>query len=191
MIGRASATLGSRSLQMLYNALVLPHLQYCLMVWGDFSEGMNKTLGAGLQRHQKKILGMIEGTRGRYHADPVFYKLGILKIEDIYKQQLRVHAWQFANEKLPANQANMLCKVRDSHKYRTRASERGLILCSTQDQRSIKYRLPKVWQSTPLETREAGTLQGLKRKSKLAFLSQYGSFSCTTRDCYVCRRNVE
>ena len=191
VIGRASATLGSSSLQMLYNALVLPHLQYCLMVWGDFSEGMNKTLGAGLLRHQKKILGMIEGTRGRYHADPVFHKLGILKIEDIYKQQLRVHAWQFANEKLPTNQADMLRKVRDSHKYGTRASERGLILCSTQDQRSIKYRLPKEWQSTPLETREAGTLQGLKKRSKLAFLSQYGSFSCTTRDCFVCRRNVE
>ena len=39
VLGRAGAVLGGRALLSLYNGLVLPHLQYCLMVWGDFQGG--------------------------------------------------------------------------------------------------------------------------------------------------------
>ena len=45
VLGRASAVLGGGSLLSLYNGLVLPHLQYCLMVWGDFQGCGNVTLG--------------------------------------------------------------------------------------------------------------------------------------------------
>ena len=34
VLGRAAGVLGRGSLLLLYNGLVLPHLQYCLMVWG-------------------------------------------------------------------------------------------------------------------------------------------------------------
>ena len=108
VIGRVRTALGGRSVQNLYNALILPHLQYCLIVWGDFQEGKNKKLGDDLLKYQKRIVGMIEGAQGRYHADPGFCKHGILKIDDLYKQQLRVHAWQFSRNLLPKNQAAML-----------------------------------------------------------------------------------
>ena len=36
VLGRAGAVLGGNSVLSLYNGLVLPHLQYSLMVWGDF-----------------------------------------------------------------------------------------------------------------------------------------------------------
>ena len=45
VLGRASGVLGGRSLLSLYNGLILPHLQYCLMVWGDFQGRNNVTLG--------------------------------------------------------------------------------------------------------------------------------------------------
>ena len=45
VIGRVRAVLGGESVLKLYNALVLPHLQYCLLVCGDFAEGRNKTIG--------------------------------------------------------------------------------------------------------------------------------------------------
>ena len=80
VIGRVRAAMGGRALHMLYNALILPHLQYCLMVWGDFQEGKNKKFGEGLLKHQKRIVGMIEGITGKYHANPGFSRLGILKI---------------------------------------------------------------------------------------------------------------
>ena len=113
------------------------------MVWGDFQEGKNKTLGEELLRYQKKIMGMIEGHTGRFHADKVFCKLGILKVDDIYRHQLRIHAWKFSKDKLPESQTSMFSLVRNTHSYGTRASGRGLISYSAQDQRSIGYRIPK------------------------------------------------
>ena len=78
VLGRAGAALGGRSLLSLYNGLVLPHLQYCLMVWGDFQEGRNVTLGSSLLRLQKRFAGLVAGRTGRYHADPLFAQHAML-----------------------------------------------------------------------------------------------------------------
>ena len=118
VLGRVRYSLGGESVLKLYNALVLPHLQYCLLVWGDFEEGRNKLLGESLLKYQKRFMGIISGKRGVYHSDPIFSQYGLLKIDDLYKQQLRVYAWKFFRGKLPESQAAMLCKVSDTHTTR-------------------------------------------------------------------------
>ena len=87
----------------LYNGLVLPHLQYCLMVWGDFRGARNATLGDSLLRYQKRFAGLVAGRTERYHADPLLSEFGMLKVGDLYRQQLRVHTWRFWNGRLPVN----------------------------------------------------------------------------------------
>ena len=57
VLGRASGVLGGRSLLSLYNGLILPHLQYCLMVCGDFQGCRNVTLGNALLQYQKRAAG--------------------------------------------------------------------------------------------------------------------------------------
>ena len=191
VLGRIRTTIGGSSLHKLYNALVLPHLQYCLMVWGDFQEGKNKTQGEKLLKYQKTIMSMIEGSGRRNHSEPIFYELGILKIDDLYRQQLRIHAWKFSRGMLPENQRAMLCMVRDTHNYETRASGNRLLSYSTQDQRCIGYRLPREWQSTPSDVREASGLQLMKKRSKQHFLLKYSFFECSTQNCFICSRSAE
>ena len=119
--------MSSGSLLSLYNALVLPHLQYCLMVWGDFKGGRNLTVGGALLRYQKRFAGLVAGKRGRYHADPLLAQHGMLKVEDLYRQQLRVHAWRFWRGRLPENQAAMLGRIDGVHGYGTRAARGGAL----------------------------------------------------------------
>ena len=183
VLGRARAVLGAGSLLSLYNGLVLPHLQYCLMVWGDFREGRNATLGASLLGYQKRVAGMVGGRTGRYHADPILAEWGMLKIGDLYRQQLRVHAWRYWNGRLPEGQAAMLGRVRDVHGHATRAAGAGLFL-STRDHRSVGYRVPKEWATVPEALRGAGTLATFKRTSRAGFLAGYGAFRCG--GCWVC-----
>jgi hypothetical protein len=87
VLGRAGADLSEHLLISLYNSMVLPHLQYCLMVWGNFEADRNKAQGETLLKLQKRFVGLISGKSGRYHVDPLtlFAKYGILKVGDLYR----------------------------------------------------------------------------------------------------------
>ena len=159
IMGRASGVLNGGLLLSLYNGMVLPHLQYCLMVWGDFEAGRNKTRGEALLRLQKRFVGLMAGKRGIYHADPLFARFGVLKVGDLYRQQVRVHAWQFWNGRLPENQAAMLGRCGDVHGHSTRSARSGLYI-STRDHRSVGYRVPKEWGTLSEEQRGMGLLVG-------------------------------
>ena len=185
VLGRASAVLGRHSLQMLYNAMVLPHLQYCLMVWGDFQGNQNRQLGDRLLKLQKSYAGLIAGRKGRYHSDPIFAELGMLKVDDLYRQQLRIHAWKFWNERLPESQGRVLSRVSDRHGYNTRSAEHGISF-TMQDHKSIGYRVPKEWDSLRKEVREVKSLPGFKKSSKKDFIAKYNAFKCVDKSCFIC-----
>ena len=109
----------------------------------------------------------------------------MLKVGDLYRQQLRVHAWQFWNGRLPGNQAAMLSRVGAVHTHATRSAGAGLFV-STRDHGSIGYRVPKEWASLTEGQRGVGSLAGFKRRSRDGFLGAYGAFACRDRGCYVC-----
>ena len=185
VLGRAQPVLGGGLIKMLYNALVLPHLQYCLLIWGDFEEGRNKKIGESLLKCQKRLVGLMAEKTGKYHADPVFSHLGILKIGDLYKLQLRVYAWQFMKGLLPESQGAILSKTSEVHGHNTRSA--GVdIYVSTQDQRSIGNRIPREWRLIPDEIKKISSLNAFKRKSKGEFIANYKSFRCNVDNCYVC-----
>ena len=183
VLGRAGSSLGGRSLLSLYNALVLPRLQYCLMAWGDFREGRNLTLGESLARYQKRCVRLIAGVGSRSHADPLLAEYGVLKVGDLYRQQLRVHAWRFWKGRLPPNQSAMLGRVGDVHRHATRSAVSGLFL-STRDHRSVGYRIPKEWATVSEVQRGVGSLGAFKRGSRAGFLAGYRAFRCG--GCRVC-----
>ena len=185
VVGRVSTTLNGRSLKTLYNGIVLPHLQYCLIVWGDFVGGRNKTLAGSLLKYQKKFVGMMSGARGRYHSDPLFAENAILKVDDLYRQQLRMYAWKFWNGCLPKGQAAMFQRTTERHGYVTRSAETGIAI-ETRNQRSIKYRLPKEWSSILEKQRQCSSLNAFKKGSKRQLIEQYTAFECRDIGCMVC-----
>ena len=123
-----------------------------------------------------------------YHADPLLAQHGMLKVEDLYRQQLRVHAWRFWNGRLPENQAAMLGRIEGVHGYGTRSARAGLYL-ATRDHRSVGYRVPKEWATLPEAQRGRGSLAAFKRESRGGFLARYGGFKCEVAGCRVCGRD--
>ena len=59
IIGRARGFMTGPQLLLLYNTMVLPHLQYCLLNWGNFSGDGNSGLRAGLMSLQKSLVRII------------------------------------------------------------------------------------------------------------------------------------
>jgi hypothetical protein len=149
--------------------MVLPHLQYCLMVWGNFEADRNKAQGETLLKLQKRFVGFIAGKGGRYYADPLFAKYGIFKVGDLYWQQLRMHAWKFHNGRLPDSQAAKLARVGESHSYGTQVARSGLVV-STRDRRLVGYRIPTEWGTLTEKQRVVMSIAGFKQSSKGDFL---------------------
>jgi hypothetical protein len=76
MLGRAKADLDEHLFVSLYNNMVLPHLLYCLMVWGNFVADRNKAQGEALLKLQKWFVGLIAGKGGRYHGNALLPSMG-------------------------------------------------------------------------------------------------------------------
>ena len=187
VIGRVSSVLGGNTLRTLYNGLVLPHLQYCLIVWGDFAGGRNKTLADKLLKLQKRFVGMIAETKGRYHSDPLFARFGILKMDDLYRQQLRMYAWRFWKGCLPEGQASLYQRTVNVHEHATRSAGSGISIL-TRDHGSIKYRMPKEWSTISDELKECRSIAAFKGTSKKQLIEQYRVFECRELGCLVCGR---
>ena len=115
----------------------------------------------------------------------LFARFAILKIGDLYRQQLRVHGWKFWNGSLLENRAAMLSRKGDVHGYGTR-SARGGIHVGTRDHRSVGFRVPGEWALLPEGERRVGNLGAFKRGSRAGFLRDYGAFVCGVRECGVC-----
>ena len=141
--------------------------------------------GRALLRYQKRFAGLVAGRRGQYHADPLLAQYSMLKVGDLYRQQLRVHAWRFWHGLLPENQAAMLRRVGDVHGHATRSARAGLHV-STRDHASVGYRVPKEWAGLSGELRGTGSLAAFKRRSRAGFLWEYGVFVCGDGGCGVC-----
>ena len=83
VLKKLQLTVPKNILLSIYNALILPQINCCLLCWGyDTSE---------IFLLQKKAIRIISGANIKSHTEPIFFKLNnLLKIEDIYKSKLLI-----------------------------------------------------------------------------------------------------
>ena len=63
-------------LVMLFNTLILPHINYCILAWGYQSDK--------ILLFQKKCLRVITGSIFFANSDPLFKAIGFLRVEDLF-----------------------------------------------------------------------------------------------------------
>ena len=81
------------TLRILYNSLILPHLQYSILSWG-FKRGR-------LEKLQKRTIRIISNTKYNSHTDPLFKKLNLLKLKDLFELNVLKLFYKFKNNSLP------------------------------------------------------------------------------------------
>ena len=97
IINRSKYFLNKQSMLLLYNALVLPYINYCCLVWGfTFPTYMSK-----IEILQKRVIRIIDEQPRLAHSDPIFKSLNILKLKDIAKQQLTMVMYRKFDGSLP------------------------------------------------------------------------------------------
>ena len=118
MLNRLKHTLPFSALKLLYNSLILPHLQYGILVWGFKHNRVFKL--------QKRAMRIITCSKYNAHTAPIFKSLSLLKVEDIFKISLLKLFWKLKNRKLPSYFTNMfapIAAVAHTHDTRNRLME--------------------------------------------------------------------
>ena len=105
-------------LMLLYNTMVLPHLQYCLINWGNFEGECNRGLRDRLITLQKCFVRIISGAHRKSHSKPLFANLETLRVDDMFTHSVRVFSYQLWKGLLPSEMASFVRKIDHGHSTR-------------------------------------------------------------------------
>ena len=184
-ISRLKRFLPSDILKTIYNALIQPHLNFSILLWGKHTKRISKL--------QKWALRAITCSKYNAHTDPLFKKLNLLKVDDIYKITAIKFYYKFKNGLLPTSFNNIFTYEYTTHTYETRQRN-----CPRPDtprtflaKLTIRYAIPELVNELPsciTDKITTHSIQGLANYSKKYFLNLYKD-RCSIEDCYICEIN--
>ena len=159
--------LSTKSLFMLYNALILPYLNYCNIVWGNCSiTKINQ-----LFLLQKKAIRICSQSNYLDHTNPIFKKQKSLKVEDIHTFQTAIFMYKYTTNILPISFQSFFTYNANVHSYPTRRSA-DLHLNNPRTilaQKSIRHHGPDIWNSLPESIKSSTSLNAFKATAKNMF----------------------
>ena len=106
-------------LRILYNSLILPHLQYCVLSWGFKSDRIFKL--------QKRAVRIITCSKYNAHEELLLKTLHLLKIEDIMKTKALKLYYKYKRNELPKCFESMFTESNDNHSHDIRHDTKSLL----------------------------------------------------------------
>jgi hypothetical protein len=170
---KAKFLLTTAHLRIIYRSLVEPYLNYCCIIWASANKSI---LLEQIHKLQKRVVRIITYSDYRAHTKPLFCKLGLLNIYDIYKTQTLVFVYKSKNFLLPAQYNNYFTDIKKVHSYATRSSTSKLHIHKAKKLCRINTLIiqgPKHWNSLPELIRSATSLALFKTKLNLMLTSSY------------------
>ena len=178
-------------LRMIYNSLILPHMNYSLLAWGANCHS--------IELLQKKAVRVINFKSPLAHTEPILKGMDQLKLPDMYTCHLIKLYYKLYRNKLPAYFEKFIPEYGESqHDLRHNNIRFPAIRCEYEKMNAKfqrHYRLREFANPSrpplyPTVHIDMDTLsQSLTRFSKYIksqFISSY-SFHCTINDCYTCQ----
>jgi hypothetical protein len=148
---------------MLYKSLILPHLEYCDVVWDTCSNQLKDSLQKLQNRACKIIL-----KRNRYaHTNEIHQTLKLLKLSDRRRFHTACMAYRCANNLVPEYLRNIYQQVSDVHQHGTRNAVNNNIFIVQNSSESgkgmFKHRSAILLNSLPAHLKNSPSLITFKR----------------------------
>ena len=155
----------------IYNSLILPYLTYCIVVWGNSSQGKINTLF----KLQKKALRICTGSDYYAHSAPLFLNLKTLNIFDLFKYHTALIGFQYFQDLLPNKISAMFSINTQVHAHKTRLCNLFHLwkVKTSFSLKSVRNTLPNIWNTIPHVIRLLKNSVTFKKKLKLNLYSNY------------------
>ena len=161
------------TLLIIYNTLILPHLQYCCELWGNtYNCRINYLIVL-----QKQAVRLIYRVAFRVHTSEIFKKFNILKFKALINFHKGVLMYKTSNTMLPENSKLQFSNIQDIHKYGTKNKEKMFVYtCSANSRlKQMPYNVKRVklWNELNSKIRNSKSLNVFKRRLKYEYVSNY------------------
>ena len=131
------------TLKMIYNALILPHFDYCSLVWSNCSE----TLKLNLQKLQNRAARVITGDNYDVRSKQILLKLGWKTLDERRQNLMEKYMSNIVNDNCPEIIGNLFEKC-NNYDYNLRSNGKFLRLSKPNTnsmKRSFSYMGAKTW----------------------------------------------
>ena len=187
ILSRLKKFLPREILLMIYNALIVPHIQYGILCWGHKYNRIWKL--------QKRALRFITRSKYNAHTDPLHKILNCLNVPDIYKLNTLKFYYKIENDKIPHYFKDMFTETILTHNHDTRFKHITNLNAPKTASGSycIRYSLPSILKDVPsciLEKVSTHSLQGFSNYIKNYFIKTYKE-TCNEENCYICNLEDE
>ena len=135
--------------RMLYLTLVEPYMSYCCIVWAD----VDKTLCLDrIHKIQKRYCSLIAFSDFRAHSAPLFKKLKVLNIYNLFRFQASLYMYKHINGLLPRTFFNFQLNS-NIHSHFTRQSKNlhNIFSRTRCRQHTFQTQGLKIWNTLPQE----------------------------------------
>ena len=166
VINKCRQFFDGNTLRVLYNSLILPYLLYCNLIWAS----TYPTHIQPLFILQKKAVRIITCSPFCTHSQPLFDKLKVLTIFNIYKFQISCFVFSHLNKLLPNPLSSFLRLNLEYHNHNTR-HRHDLHHKFLKYKFAIRSQAPHIWNTIPLSLRQSLRQFNYKRLLKSYFLS--------------------
>ena len=182
IINKLKYVLPRNVLLQLYNSLFLPHVNYGILIWGHNYKKIEKL--------QKRAVRFITQSKYLAHTDPIFIKLNLSKIHDIFKLNQLKFYYKYLTKSLPDYFQNLI--FTRQFRYNTRRSD-DLTPSKVNHvfaTKCISHNIPNVINRLPNEIRDkflTHSFSGFVLYTRIYFIKMYQP-QCLIENCYVCNR---
>ena len=177
---QAKSVLSTKILKLLYNALVKPHLDYGLIVWG----GTKSKSRNNLVKIQKNIIRVVSHSPFNAHTSSLFGNHDVLKLDDMYLLNVAEFIAKWYQNKLPSSMQNILTPLLNCRSRNLRFEISSF--------KSLEHLpavcFPRIWNSFSMETKLEENMSALKKKLHEKFCDSYKTVVCNKQKCYPCKK---
>jgi hypothetical protein len=170
IISRMRNVFPPATLKLLYDTLIYPYLTYCCVIWGSaYMNVLNNIIVI-----QNKALRLITNSKYRTSAGPLYVRLNLLRVVDIYKYQVLLFMFKVRNYIVPNSCMNYV-EINPSSEHNTRsASYFKLFRFRTNTrQHSISIAGPRLWNTIPNTLQNSVCLSQFKKSLKQWLCDQF------------------
>jgi hypothetical protein len=143
----------------MYNAIILPHFDYCSTVWGSTTQ---KNL-TRLQRLQSRAMRCILKLPAHTHVDEMLTQLKWMSVRQRIVFNQIVFMWKILNDKTPSYLREPVSYVHEVHSRTTRNSSNDSLFIPRLHKRSFMFNGCTMWNKLDFTTRHTDSFNIFKK----------------------------